>query len=134
MTPHPVPVIRLAAAIGAISTLVSLASLLPLAALAQAYPVKPIQILSGASVGSAGDTGMRAVTQRMSETIGQPIVVEARRGAGGLEAYGAVAKAAPTGYTLMFANAGIVTNQYLRKGWPIDVQKDRKSTRLNSSH
>ena len=51
-------------------------------------------------------------------------MVEARRGAGGLEAYGAVAKAAPTGYTLMFANAGIVTNQYLRKGWPIDVQKD----------
>ncbi len=81
-------------------------------------------LLSGASVGSAGDIGMRVVMARMSETIGQPIVVEARRGAGGLEAYAANAKAAPNGYTLMFANGGIVTNQYLRKGWPIDVQRD----------
>lgn len=97
---------------------------LPLAVVAQAYPVKPISLLSGASVGSAGDTAMRVVTARMSETIGQPIVVEARRGAGGMEAYAATAKAAPTGYVLMFANAGIVTNQYLRKGWPLDVQKD----------
>ncbi|MFM9968343.1 MAG: Bug family tripartite tricarboxylate transporter substrate binding protein [Burkholderiales bacterium] len=93
-------------------------------ALAQTYPVKPINLLSGASVGSAGDTAMRVVTARMSETIGQPIVVEARRGAGGMEAYAATAKAAPTGYTLMFANAGMVTNQYLRKGWPLDAQKD----------
>ena len=94
------------------------------AAMAQAYPAKPIQVLSGASVGSAGDVGMRIVMTRVSETIGQPVVVEARRGAGGLEAYAATAKAAPTGYTLMFANAGIVTNQYLRKGWPLDVVKD----------
>ena len=103
--------------------LVSLA-MLPSAVLPQSYPVKPIMLLSGASVGSAGDIGMRAVTARMSETIGQPIVVEARRGAGGLEAYAANAKAAPNGYTLMFANGGIITNQFLRKGWPIDVQKD----------
>lgn len=96
----------------------------PGALLAQSYPVKPITLLSGASVGSAGDTAMRAVTARMADTIGQPIVVEARRGAGGLEAYAATAKAAPTGYTVMFANAGIVTNQYLRKGWPLDVIKD----------
>ena len=105
--------------------LVAIASAtLPFAVMSQAYPVKPITLLSGASVGSAGDTGMRVVTARMSETIGQPIVVEARRGAGGLEAYAANAKAAPNGYTLMFANAGIVTNQYLRKAWPIDVLRD----------
>ena len=99
-------------------------AVLPLVAAAQSYPVKPISLLSGASVGSAGDTAMRVVTSRMGETMGQPIVVEARRGAGGMEAYSATAKAAPTGYTLMFANAGIVTNQYLRKSWPLDVQKD----------
>ena len=99
-------------------------ALLPMAVLSQSYPLKPLTLLSGASVGSAGDTGMRVVIARMSETIGQPIVVEARRGAGGLEAYAANAKAAPNGYTLMFANGGIITNQYLRKGWPIDVQRD----------
>lgn len=107
-----------------VNALALIGTLLPFAALSQAYPVKPINLLSGASVGSAGDTAMRVVTARMSETIGQPIVVEARRGAGGMEAYAATAKAAPTGYTLMFANAGIVTNQYLRKAWPLDVQKD----------
>ena len=106
------------------SIAVLMGAMMPLAALSQAYPVKPINLLSGASVGSAGDTAMRVVTARMSETIGQPIVVEARRGAGGMEAYVATAKAAPTGYTLMFANAGIVTNQYLRKAWPLDVLRD----------
>jgi len=109
----------------AIMPIVALAiAAMPPVALAQAYPVRAITLLSGASVGSSGDSGMRMVTARMSETIGQPIVVEARRGAGGLEAYAANAKAAPNGYTLMFANGGIVTNQYLRKGWPLDVQRD----------
>jgi tripartite-type tricarboxylate transporter receptor subunit TctC len=119
LTPSPHRVSRLA-----VLATVLVAAGLPHAATAQSYPVKPISLLSGASVGSAGDTAMRAVTARMAETIGQPIVVEARRGAGGMEAYAATAKAAPSGYTLMFANAGIVTNQYLRAAWPLDVQKD----------
>ena len=70
-----------------VNALALIGALLPFAALSQAYPVKPINLLSGASVGSAGDTAMRVVTARMSETIGQPIVVEARRGAGGLSGH-----------------------------------------------
>ena len=96
----------------------------PFAALAQAYPAKPIVLLSGASVGSVGDIGMRAVVARMGEGLGKPIVVESRRGAGGLEAYAAGAKAEPDGYSLVFANAGLVTNKFLRKGWPVDALKD----------
>lgn len=96
----------------------------PLAALAQAYPVKPITMLSGASVGSGGDVAMRTVTARMSEALGQPIVVESRRGAGGFDAYTAGARAQPNGYTLTFVNSGLVTNRFVKKNMPVDALKD----------
>ncbi len=98
--------------------------LLPLAALAQAWPAKPITVVSGASVGSGGDAAMRTVTQRMSEAFGQPIVVESRRGAGGLEAYTAGARAEPNGYTLTFVNSGVVTNRFMKKDMPVDALRD----------
>jgi tripartite-type tricarboxylate transporter receptor subunit TctC len=104
--------------------LAALALVLPLTALAQTYPARTITLLSGASVGSPGDVGMRIVATRLSESLGQPIVVESRRGAGGLEAYSGGAKAEPNGYTLVFANAGLVTNKFLRKAWPVDPLKD----------
>ncbi len=93
-------------------------------ALAQSYPSRQILVLSGASVGSAGDIAMRAVVTRMSEGLGQPIVVESRRGAGGLEAYAAGARAEPNGYTLTFANGGLVTNRFMKKDMPVDAVKD----------
>ena len=96
----------------------------PLAAAAQTYPAKPILLLSGASVGSGGDVAMRAIATRMAEALGQPIVVEARRGAGGLEAYTAGARAEPNGYTLTFANGGLVTNRFMKKNMPVDALKD----------
>ncbi|OFZ96933.1 MAG: hypothetical protein A3H35_21215 [Betaproteobacteria bacterium RIFCSPLOWO2_02_FULL_62_17] len=96
----------------------------PFAALPQSYPAKPIVLLSGASVGSVGDIGVRTVVARMAEGLGKPIVVEARRGAGGLEAYAAGAKAEPNGYTLLFANVGLATNKFLRREWPVDALKD----------
>jgi tripartite-type tricarboxylate transporter receptor subunit TctC len=104
--------------------LVAALALLPLAAWSQAYPAKAITLLSGASVGSPGDVGVRIVAARMAESLGQPLVVESRRGAGGLEAYSGGAKAEPNGYTLLFANAGLVTNKFLRKSWPVDPVKD----------
>ncbi len=98
--------------------------LVPLAASPQAYPTKAITLLSGASVGSPGDIGLRLVAVPLADSLGQPVVVESRRGAGGLEAYAAGAKAEPNGYTLLFANAGLVTNKFLRKAWPVDPIKD----------
>jgi tripartite-type tricarboxylate transporter receptor subunit TctC len=94
------------------------------AALGQAWPAKPITIVSGASVGSGGDAAMRLVTGRMSEAFGQPVIVESRRGSGGLEAYAAGARAEPNGYTLTFANAGVVTNRFMKKDMPVDALKD----------
>jgi tripartite-type tricarboxylate transporter receptor subunit TctC len=73
-------------------------------AIAQNYPNKPIRILIAQAPGSATDVISRVVGNRLSEALGQPIVVEARPGAGGAVGTEAAAKSAPDGYTLFMAN------------------------------
>src|SRR5262245_23081749 len=70
-------------------------------AAAQSYPAKPIRVLIGFSAGSEIDTIGRLVASKMSEGLGQQLVVENRTGAGGTLAAGQVAAAAPDGYTLL---------------------------------
>jgi tripartite-type tricarboxylate transporter receptor subunit TctC len=73
-------------------------------ALGQNYPNKPIRILIAQAPGSATDVISRVVGNRLSEALGQPIIVEARPGAGGAVGTEAAAKSAPDGYTLFMAN------------------------------
>ena len=73
-------------------------------ALAQNYPAKPIRVLIAQAPGSATDVISRVVGNRLSEALGQPIVVEARPGAGGAVGTEAAARSAPDGYTLFMAN------------------------------
>jgi tripartite-type tricarboxylate transporter receptor subunit TctC len=73
-------------------------------AIAQNYPNKPIRILIAQAPGSATDVISRVIGNRLSEALGQPIVVEARPGAGGAVGTEAAAKSAPDGYTLFMAN------------------------------
>jgi tripartite-type tricarboxylate transporter receptor subunit TctC len=73
-------------------------------ALAQSYPAKPIRILIAQAPGSATDVVARVVGNRLSEGLGQPIVVEARPGAGGVLGTEAAARSAPDGYTLFMGN------------------------------
>jgi tripartite-type tricarboxylate transporter receptor subunit TctC len=68
-----------------------------------AYPEKPIRILHGYAPGSSMDTNSRAIAHKLSELLGQSVVVEARPGATGAIASEAVANAAPDGYTLLAA-------------------------------
>ncbi len=70
-------------------------------ALAQAWPAKPIKAIVPFAAGSATDQIGRAFAQKMSETLGQPIVVENRPGVNGMLGADAVAKAAPDGYTIL---------------------------------
>jgi len=74
------------------------------AALAQSYPSKPLRILIAQAPGSATDVISRVVANRLSEALGQPIVIEAKPGAGGALGTEAAARSAPDGYTLFMGN------------------------------
>ncbi|MCS3731688.1 tripartite tricarboxylate transporter substrate binding protein [Bradyrhizobium betae] len=74
---------------------------------AETYPSRPIRLLHGFAAGGAADTLSRIIADGLSKKLGQPIIVEAKPGAGGNIAADAVAKAAPDGYTL-----GLVTGAH----------------------
>ena len=70
------------------------------AAQAQTYPNKPIKLVVGFAPGGNTDTVARVVGQKLSERLGQSVIIENKAGAGGTIATGEVARAAPDGYTL----------------------------------
>ena len=81
------------------------AALTPLSALAQAYPNKPIRLIVPFPAGGATDILARALSQKLGEKIGQPVVVENRPGAGGTIGADAASKSAADGYTLLLATS-----------------------------
>ena len=70
---------------------------------AQAYPAKPIRLIHGFAPGSAIDVFSRPLAQKLSETVGQQVIVDARPGATGTIANELVSKSPPDGYTLLAA-------------------------------
>lgn len=74
-------------------------------AAAQTYPTRPIKIIIPSAAGGPGDLVVRTVSAKMSALLGQPIVAENRAGAAGTIGVGAVAKAAPDGYTLLLVSS-----------------------------
>jgi tripartite-type tricarboxylate transporter receptor subunit TctC len=92
------------------------------AAAQPAYPNRPIQIIVPLAAASAVDNAARIVAQRMSENIGQSIVIENQPGAAGLIGTDRVAKAVPDGYVLGGFNDSIMTmlpNLYTTMSWDI---------------
>lgn len=89
-----------------------------LAAHAQAFPVKPIRLVVGFGAGGLGDIVARALGQKMSESMGQSVVVENMPGAGGITASAAVARAAPDGYTLLLVSGQNAISGSLFKSLP----------------
>jgi tripartite-type tricarboxylate transporter receptor subunit TctC len=96
-------------------------------AMAQSYPSKPIKMIVPFPAGGTTDIVARLVAQRMSESMGQPVLVDNRGGAGGAIGADAVAKAAPDGYTIMMHNLTFPlasVAQTLAKTSPFNVDTD----------
>jgi tripartite-type tricarboxylate transporter receptor subunit TctC len=99
-----------------------LAVSLATAAQAQSFPDRPIQLIAPFPAGGLADVLARAVGDEMSKSLGQPVIVENRAGAGGNTGADAVAKSTPDGYTLLMSSAGILTaNPHLYAKMPFDA-------------
>lgn len=101
-----------------------LALLLTPMAWAQGFPSKPIRIVVPNAAGGAADLTARAVGQKISETLGQPVIVDNRPGAGGIVAGELVAKSAPDGHTLLLISSGTAVSESLFKSLPFDTVRD----------
>jgi tripartite-type tricarboxylate transporter receptor subunit TctC len=99
-----------------------LAALAP--AQAETFPSRPIKLMVGASAGGTTDTMARAIAQPLSASLGQPVLVENRPGAGGNLAAETVAKAAPDGYTLLVSFTSHTINATLYPKLPFDPVTD----------
>ena len=92
-------------------------------ALAQSLPARPVRIVSFFVAGSPADALMRLVAQKMSESIGQPVVTDIQAGAGGLIAAQTVARSAPDGHTLLMTiSTTLVTTPLLVKNAQIGLK------------
>lgn len=91
---------------------------------AQTYPAKPIRLLVPFGPGGVGDITSRAVMQKMSEAVGQQIIIDNRPSAGGIVATETVAKSEPDGYTLYLMNNTNAVSAAMFKKLPYDTVKD----------
>ena len=90
-----------------------------------AWPARPVKLVVAAGAGSSVDVFARLLGDRLSQSLGQPIVVEPRPGANGAIAGQVVASAKPDGYTLLFAgNSALVINPLMAKNLPYNAEKD----------
>jgi len=104
--------------------LIVLALWLPAWALAQSYPTKPVRIVLPFGPGGVADITTRTIAPKMSEGLGQQVVVENMPGAGGIRAAETVARAEPDGHTLLLLTNGNAVSQALFKSLPYDPVND----------
>jgi tripartite-type tricarboxylate transporter receptor subunit TctC len=96
----------------------------PCSAIAQTYPNRPINLVVPFPPGGGADGIARILSQKMSESIGQQVVVFNRDGAGGNIGADFVAKASPDGYTLLLTNVAVVINSSVKDKLQFDIVKD----------
>ena len=110
---------RPAAAAAAVALLLAL----PATVLAQAWPSKPIRVVVPFPAGGGIDTVARIVVPKMSEALGQPMVIDNRSGAGGTVGTEVVARAAPDGHVLLATFASHSMNATLYRDLSYDTEK-----------
>lgn len=89
----------------------------------QDWPNRPVRLVVGYSAGGGVDAMARLVAPRLSELLGQQVIVENRTGAAGLIAGDTVARAAPDGYTLMLGDSSLLIAQHLQSRMSFDPLK-----------
>ena len=96
----------------------------PVLASAQKFPSKPIRVIVPFGPGGVADITARTVAPKISEGLGQQLVIENKPSAGGVVAGQDVARAEPDGHTLLLINNGTAVSRALFKSLPYDPQKD----------
>ena len=104
--------------------IVASASVAAVDVLAQGYPAKPVRVLVGFSPGSGADAAARTVAPKLSERLGQTVVIENRLGAGGSIATETASKSPADGYTLLMMAGGDAIRPALRTNLPYDLVRD----------
>src|SRR5258706_1357148 len=93
-------------------------------AAAQTFPVRPVRAIVTTSAGGGVDITMRTVGQKLTETWGQPVVVDNRTGASGVIGLDLAAKSPPDGHTLVVITAGHTGHAAIRREVPYDLLRD----------
>src|ERR1043165_5739468 len=88
------------------------------------YPTKPVHIIVGFAAGGGNDIIARVYGQKLSESLGQPVVIENKPGGGAIVATEYVAKSAPDGYTLLVGASGMAINPAVYAKLPYDSVRD----------
>lgn len=88
------------------------------------FPVKPVRIVVPFSAGGVADLTARTVAQKMAESLGQPVVIDNRPGAGGVVAGEVVARAEADGHTLLLMSNGSAVSASLFRSLPFDTRRD----------
>jgi len=91
---------------------------------AQSFPTKPIRFVVPFPPGGGNDILARALAPKMSEILGQQVVIDNRAGAGGNIGADFVAKSAPDGYTIVIASNQVTMNPWIYSKLPFDIAKD----------
>jgi tripartite-type tricarboxylate transporter receptor subunit TctC len=88
------------------------------------YPLRPIRLVSPFAAGGSTDTVGRLIAPRLTERLGQNVIIENRPGAGGLIGTASVARATPDGHTLLFISGAFTAHSAVTKNLPYDPVRD----------
>jgi len=108
-----------------VAIIVTIASLSPVMAQAITFPEKPVRIVMGFPAGGPLDQHIRLLSTRLAASLGQPVVIDYRAGAGGTIGAQFVAQSPPDGHTLLLADTGtMVINPAIYTQKPYDTLRD----------